>query len=315
MASRPAAAPTLLGKVVAGRYRVVQLLGSGGIGDVFLAEPAAPGAGNPADPRGRVALKVLRAEHGAEPELVERFRREAEAAVRVQHDNVVAVLEPPVDHDGVLSFVAELLLGLDLADTLAYSGALGPARAVKIAAGVASGLAAAHAAGVIHRDVKPENIFLVHAADGREAVKLIDFGLASVRGDHPASPAARRVVGTPEYMAPEQAQGGPVSPRADVYSLGIVLYEMIAGRVPFTGAYPAIARLHAGAPVPPLRPPQARWRTSSVPPPAPVSPELEAVVTRALAKDPAARFGSAGELLSALLIAPEATGLGIERRG
>lgn len=301
MASRPAAAPALLGKVVAGRYRVVQLLAGGGIGEVYLAEPAVPGAGNPADPRGRVALKVLRAEHRGNPELEERFRREAEAAARVRHENVVEVLEAPVDRDGVLSFAAELLVGLDLADTLAYSGALGPGRALKIAAGVAAGLAAAHDAGVIHRDVKPENIFLVHAADGREAVKIVDFGLARMPGDR-AGEARARVVGTPEYMAPEQAQGAPASPRADVYSLGIVLYEMIAGRVPFTGAYPSIARLHAAAPVPPLRRPA---RARAAPPPA-FSRELEAVVARMLEKDPADRFVSMRELADALLAVPEA---------
>ncbi|MFT3768972.1 MAG: protein kinase [Minicystis sp.] len=271
MPSRPAAAPALLGKVVAGRFRVVQLLGSGGLGDVYLAEPAVPGAPAGADPRGRVAIKVLRAEHRGDPDLCDRFRREAEAAARVRHDNVIAVLEAPVDRDGVLCFVTELLVGLDLADTLAYSGTLGPARALKIACGVAEGLAAAHAASVIHRDVKPENIFLVHAADGREAVKILDFGLAFLPGD---DVTAARVVGTPEYMAPEQAQGAPARPTADVYSLGVVLYEMIAGRVPFTGSYPAVARLHAEAAVPPLRPLKkpARAQPGSTAPPAPLSP-------------------------------------------
>jgi serine/threonine-protein kinase len=262
---------------------VVQLLGSGGLGEVYLAEPLVP------DARGRVALKVLRDEHRADPDLCRRFRREAEAAARVRHDNVLAVLEPPVDRDGVLAFVTELLVGLDLADTLGYEGSLGPARALKIACGVVEGLAAAHEAAVVHRDVKPENIFLVHAADGRETVKILDFGLAFLEGD----PSSRRVVGTPEYMAPEQAQGAPAGPTADVYSLGVVLYEMIAGHVPFAGRYPAVARLHAEAPVPPLRPR------------APVSPELAAAVNRALAKDPSARFASVRALAGALRSTPE----------
>ncbi|APR80093.1 Serine/threonine protein kinase PrkC, regulator of stationary phase [Minicystis rosea] len=298
------AAPALIGKVLGGRFRVVQLIGSGGLGDVYLAEAAVPGASASSDPRGRVAIKVLRAEHRADPDLVDRFQREAEAAARVRHENVIAVLEAPVERDGVLYFVAELLVGLDLADTLAYSGTLGPARALKIASGVAEGLAAAHAASVIHRDVKPENVFLVHAADGREAVKLLDFGLAFLPGDEViASPA--RVVGTPEYMAPEQAQGAPASPRADVYSLGVVLFEMITGRVPFSGTYATVARLHAEASVPPLR---AATRARQPPP----SAELEAAVTRALAKDPAARFASMHDFIRALSAAPEAADL---RRG
>jgi serine/threonine-protein kinase len=296
---RPAA-PLLLGKVLGGRLRFVQLLGSGGIGDVYLAEPVVP------DPRGRVAVKVLREEHRGDPELCERFRREAEAAAHVEHENVIAVLEGPVERDGVLSFVTELLVGLDLADTLAYAGALGPARAVRIACGVAAGLAAAHAAGVIHRDVKPENIFLVHAADGREAVKLLDFGHAWIPGDDPL-PVGGRVMGTPEYLAPEAAQGAPVSVQADVYALGVVLFEMLTGHPPFAGPYPEIARLHAEAPVPPLRSPHAA-------PPAALSAELAAAVARALAKDPRARFASMQAFLEALLAVPEAAIFAAEQR-
>jgi serine/threonine protein kinase len=299
--------PALVGTVVGGRYRVIQLLGSGGTGDVYLAEPVHDGgaARRPSAEgchgRRRVALKVLRAEHQGEPELSGRFCREAEAAARVRHANVLAVLEPPFEGDGILCFVMELLVGLDLADTLAYSRTLGSPRAVGIAAGAADGLAAAHAAGVVHRDVKPENIFLVHAADGREAVKLLDFGFAWMPGDHPpaAGPAA---LGTPEYMAPEQAQGAPARPQADVYSLGIVLYEMLAGRTPFSGSYPAIAREHAELPVPPIR----RFNPAVA-----LSAELAAVVDRALAKAPAERFASIADLRRALLGTPEAAGRGL----
>jgi serine/threonine protein kinase len=287
-------APPLVGAIVGGRYRLIQLIGSGGTGDVYLAERLRG--------RERVAIKVLRAEHGATPELGRRFRREAEAAARVRHDNVLAVLEAPFERDGVLCFVMELLVGLDLADTLAYAHTLGSARAVGIAAAAADGLAAAHAAGVIHRDVKPENIFLVHAADGREAVKLLDFGFAFVPGDE-ASPSrhgpgrsARSALGTPEYMAPEQAQGAPAASEADVYALGVVLYEMLAGRPPFSGPYPAIARDHAELTVPPIR---------TFNPSATLSPDLVAAVARALAKAPAARFASMNELRRALLDTPE----------
>jgi serine/threonine-protein kinase len=293
-------APTLLGRVVCGRYRITQLLASGGIGDVYLAEPST----GPRQKEERVAVKVLRGEHLGQPEVVERFRREADAAARIRHENVMSVIEGLAEAPASepLCYVAELLVGLDLADTLSYSGALGPPRAARIALGIASGLAAAHAAGVVHRDVKPENVFLVHAADGRETVKIIDFGLAWIAGDCPK--AARRVVGTPEYMAPEQAQGAPASPPGDVYSLGVVLYEMLSGRVPFTAPYPAIARLHAEAPVPPLR-----ARTAGASDRAP-SPELEALVMRALSKARAARFATMPELLEALAETPELTRLG-----
>ena len=283
-------APTLVGKVVAGRYRIVQLIGSGGVGDVYLAEP------HHGDARKRIALKVLRAEHRGLPDAVRRFLREAEAAASVAHPNVRAVLEPPTESDGALWFAMELLVGLDLADTLAHERALAGPRAVRIAVEAAEGLGAAHAAGVVHRDVKPENIFLVHEADGREAVKLLDFGHAWMTADEAAPALAPAVVGTPEYMAPEQAQGGPARREADVYALGIVLYEMLAGRVPFVGPYPAIAHRHAEDAPPPIR---------ALHPEARPSAELEAVVRRALAKRPKDRFGSMAEMRRALLETPE----------
>ncbi len=268
-------APSLVGATVGGRYRVVQLLGSGGTGDVYLAQRTTLRGEGP----WRQAIKVLRGEHRGDPERVRRFRREAEAAGRVRHPHVLEVLEPPFERDGVLCFGMELLVGLDLADTLAYSRTLGPPRATGIACGAAEGLAAAHAAGVVHRDVKPENIFLVHAPDGREAVKLLDYGFAWMAGDAAAAPVA---VGTPEYMAPEQARGAPAVAAADVYSLGVVLYEMLAGRPPFAGSYPAVALDHAARAVPPLRGPGEEAGS-------PISPELEAVVARALEKDPGGR--------------------------
>jgi serine/threonine-protein kinase len=281
---------SLVGKIVAGRYRVVQLIGSGGVGDVYLAEP------QQGDARKRIALKVLRAEHRGHPDTVRRFVREAEAAAGVAHPNVRAVLEPPTESDGALWFAMELLVGLDLADTLAHERVLGPPRAVRIAVEAAEGLGAAHAAGVVHRDVKPENIFLVHEADGREAVKLLDFGFAWMPADEAAPGPGPAVVGTPEYMAPEQAQGGPARREADVYALGIVVYEMLAGRVPFVGPYPAIAHRHAEAPLPPIQ---------ALHPEAAISAELEAVVARALAKKPKDRFASMNELRRALLGTPE----------
>ncbi|AUX21103.1 hypothetical protein SOCEGT47_015810 [Sorangium cellulosum] len=287
------AAEALVGKLLCNKYRVVQLLGSGGVGHVYLAErlerPHEAAAA-------RVAVKVLRAELRDDPLLVARFEREAAAASRVRHPNVLRVeaLERAGDAP---CFAMELLVGLDLADTLTFARSLAPSRAVRIAADAAAGLEAAHRAGVLHRDVKPENLFLVHAADGREIVKLLDFGFSFTQGQGEGA-LFPRVVGTPEYMAPEQAQGAPAGPAADVYSLGIVLYEMLVGRVPFQGPYPAIAEKHGREPPPPMH----RLHPGLL-----VSRELDAVVRKALVKDPRGRFASMAELRQALLATPEAS--------
>ncbi|WP_437816824.1 serine/threonine-protein kinase [Sorangium sp. So ce1078] len=287
------AAEALVGKLLCTKYRVVQLLGSGGVGHVYLADRA--GRPQEAAPS-RVAVKVLRAELRDDPLLVARFEREAGAASRVRHPNVLRV--EAIERAGdTPCFAMELLVGLDLADTLSFSRFLVPARAVRIAADLAAGLEATHRAGVIHRDVKPENVFLVHAADGREIVKLLDFGFSFIEGQSEGAQLPR-VVGTPEYMAPEQAQGAPAAPAADVYSLGIVLYELLAGRVPFQGPYPAIAEKHGREPPPPLH----RLHPGLL-----MSRELDAVVRKALVKDPRGRFPSMAELRQALLATPEAS--------
>jgi serine/threonine-protein kinase len=289
-----------VGRILCGKYRVVQLLGSGGVGLVYVAERTdAAGA-----PR-RVALKVLRAEHRKSPAVVARFEREAEAAARVRHPNVLRV-EPMERGAGVPCFAMELLLGLDLADTLASTRTLAPPRAVRVAADIAAGLQAAHRAGVIHRDVKPENVFLVHAPDGREPVKVLDFGVSFLRGldpePHPRSAAGSalsplQLVGTPEYMAPEQTRGASPAPEADVYALGIVLYEVLAGRAPFVGPPLSVIEQHLREPPPPLH---------LVHPELLISRDLDAIVRKALVKDPRCRFASMAELRAALLETPEA---------
>ncbi|AKT42270.1 serine/threonine-protein kinase [Chondromyces crocatus] len=297
-----ASADALVGRVLCGTYRVVQLLGSGGVGNVYLAERMGR------HPHERLALKVLRAEHTGSPAIVARFEREAEAAARLRHPHVLRV--DRLERDGaVLCFAMELLLGLDLADTLTSARALQPARAVRIALEAAGGLGAAHLEGVIHRDVKPENLFLVHAPDGRELVKVLDFGLSLLRNQPSASQAAGRhlkpgaeacsnpPVGTPEYVAPEIVRGGQPSPASDVYALGIVLYEMLAGRAPFVGPTHAILEQHQREPLPPLH----RFHPGLL-----VSRDLDAVVKKALVKDPRARFATMTELSANLLDTPEA---------
>jgi serine/threonine-protein kinase len=228
----------------------------------------------------RFALKLLRPELATRSHVVSRFEREAMAASRVRHENVLEVHRPVTILQETRFFTMELLVGLDLADTLASQPRLPLARAVRIARGVARGLGAAHQAGVVHRDVKPENVFLVHAADGSEVVKVLDFGAAWVMGEEPLKAgritARSGAVGTPEYMAPEQLAGALGHPSADVYSLGIVLYEMLSGAVPFTGAtWVEVAQAHARAPVPLLL---------GAPEP------LVRALSTALEKEPARRF-------------------------
>ncbi len=316
------------GAVLGGRYRLVQQIGAGGIGDVWVAEvQEGPRTSLSRDertlvglgpPLPRVAVKLPRAEHRRSGPLMARFEREAEAAARVRHPNVLRVLEICVEpRDGgrdarlgsaesvpVPFFVMELLVGLDLADTLALSRCLAPGRAVRVARGLCAGLGAAHEAGVIHRDVKPENVFLEHAADGREVVKLIDFGFAWLQADGDPDTSRVRitarhaVVGTPEYIAPEQAMGATAHPTADVYSLGVVLFESLVGRVPFQGgSQVSTARMHREMPVPRLRDLHPRLEAS---------PALEGVVQVALAKEPERRFPHMAAFAAALDTVPEA---------
>lgn len=278
----------LVGRIVGGRYRAVQVLAAGGVAEVLLAERL--------DTNERVALKVLRPEHAKEATLLRRFEREADVLARLRHPHLVE--GQPLEHldDGRPLFAMELLVGLDLADTLAYRRSLEPRRAVRITSQIALGLGEAHAKSVVHRDIKPENLFVVHAADGRELPKILDFGYAHVIGQ-PVYERPDQVVGTPGYMAPEQARGESAAPAADLYALGVVLFEMLTGRVPFVGeGFAAMARAHATSPVPSLR---------SASPPGRFSPELEAAVRRALAKDPRERFASAADLARALQLTPE----------
>ncbi len=276
-----------------GRWRVAQFLASGGIANVYLGQPQPEGSGDP------VVLKVLRPEFDDARDFVARFDREAVAALRVRHPNVIQVLAP-VQRSGRHSFFpVEHLVGVDLADALASQKRLPAPRALRLVHAIALGLAASHAAGVVHRDVKPENIFLVHEADGREVPKILDFGSAWLDGDS-AKSASHRItvstgfVGTPGYVAPEQAEGHVGHPTADVYSLGVVLYEALEGGPPFRGrSWVETLHLHATQPVPRLRG---------------CSPEVEAVVQAALAKKPEQRPRDMAELAAALREAGASSG-------
>jgi len=239
----------------------------------------------------RVAVKFLRADVG-DPRARERFEHEARAAASFTHPNAVTVYD--VGEDGRRPYIVmELIEGQDLAAVLAQRGPLASAEAIRIVDQMLAALAAAHAHGFVHRDVKPGNVLL--APDG--VAKLADFGIAKAVSDATGSMTVPgQVLGTPMYLAPEQAAGETATPRSDLYSTGVVLYEMVTGAPPFTGDTPvAIALAHQHATVPLLS-----ERRSDIP------PAVNATVTRALEKDPARRFPDAGSMRAALTGAPAA---------
>ncbi|HET7502321.1 MAG TPA: protein kinase [Kofleriaceae bacterium] len=225
------AEPDLIGAEIDGRYRVLELIGEGGMGKVYLAEHVEIGK--------RVALKVLHPSYSRMPDLVERFRREARAASKIGHPNIVDVTDSGTTADGSVYFVMEYLEGVELGSVIEREGALDVARALKITGQICRALAAAHREGIIHRDLKPENIFLITRDGTSDVVKVLDFGIAktteaeAARERRLTSPGM--AMGTPEYMSPEQAAGRPADARCDVYALGAILYEMVTGVPPYTG--------------------------------------------------------------------------------
>lgn len=233
-----------------------------------------------------VAIKVLTQEAGLEPDLRDRFLVEGRLAARVRHPNVVGVMEAGVTQDGVPYVVYEFLEGTDLSAVLAKRGRLLPSEAVDVVVAALAGLGAIHEAGIVHRDLKPANIILT--ATG--SVKLLDFGLARNLLDARVRTLAGTVLGTPAYLSPEAITGGQIGPAMDIYSAGILLFELIAGRVPFDGAtLPAVLeqQLHATPP----------WLGTLV---QDVPPALALVVHRAIAKEPGSRYASAEAFRTAL---------------
>jgi serine/threonine-protein kinase len=272
---------SLVGTTLDGRYLIEEHLATGGMGAVFR--------GRHVYMRKDVALKVLRPDLSASSELVERFRRESEIAASLEHDNIVKVTDFGRTPEGWLFLAMELLFGESLFDRLRREGFLPPEEAVPVLWQVCAGLEAAHARGVVHRDLKPENVFLARSAGGREVVKILDFGIAKIADPHSDSATqAGMVVGTPEYLSPEQATGSAVDGRADLYTVGLIAFRMLTGRHPFKADEPrALLMMQATRPVPPItepRPDLAAW------------PALVTVVERACQKDPAARYQTAGDM-------------------
>ena len=267
-----------LGSAVAG-YRVEALVGRGGMGAVYRAEEARLGR--------KVALKLIAADLAEDSRFRERFLRESRIAASLDHPHIVPIFQAGED-DGALFIAMRYVDGTSLARILAESGALDPGRAIALLEQVAEALDAAHEKGLVHRDVKPSNI-LVSVAAGKEHCYLSDFGLTKRTGSLSGVSAAGEVVGTLEYVAPEQITGADVDARADLYSLGCVLYECLAGQSPFPRATD-VALLWAHVHEEPTPPSKAR---------AELPRALDPVLARALAKDPSRRQSSAGELVAA----------------
>ncbi|MBK9070605.1 MAG: serine/threonine protein kinase [Myxococcales bacterium] len=272
----------LAGVVLEGRYRIDRLIGEGGMGMVYLGEHMQIGR--------KVAIKVLHQSYSRMPELLERFRREARAASRIGHPNIVDITDSGNTPGGSAYFVMEYLDGVELAQELERQGALSLQRAAHIGISVCRALAAAHAVGIIHRDLKPENIFLLKKDGGPDVVKVLDFGIAKtaeaeeVRERRLTSPGM--TMGTPEYMAPEQAAGKLADVRSDIYSVGAVLYEMLTGVPPYYGEN-FLEILTKKATVDPQ--PTVALRKS-------IPASVDALVMRAMARDPSARQQTMAEL-------------------
>ncbi len=260
------------------RYHVTSHIARGGMADVYEGQDTLLNR--------KVAIKVLHSQFSSDEAFVKRFRREAQAAANLTHPNIVGIYDWG-QAQGTYFIVMEIVDGRSLRDVLRSEGALLPRRALEIAAETAAALSIAHQAGLVHRDVKPGNILL--AKDG--TVKVTDFGIARAWDDSQELTKTGAVIGTATYFSPEQAQGAAADARSDVDSLGVVLYETLTGRPPFTGESPmAVAFQHVSAEAPPA---------SSLNPD--VSESLDAVVTKALRKDPAGRYQSAEEMRQDLL--------------
>jgi eukaryotic-like serine/threonine-protein kinase len=273
----------LIGEVVAERYRILSVLGSGGMGVVYKVEHTQIGK--------LMAMKVLSGRLARNELLRKRFQREAQAASKLSHPNTVQIFDFG-ESDNLAYLVMEFLPGQDLASVIA-DGPIGFSRVAAIAAQVAASVGEAHHAGIVHRDIKPENVMILDAGEEREFVKVLDFGIAKVRGAEERLTGMGELVGTPYYMSPEQIRGESVDHRTDLYALGGLMYKCLTGEPPFPGANPqALVTAHLHDPVIPMR---KRAPQLDIP------FEAERMVGKLLEKDPARRFQSMAELREELM--------------
>jgi serine/threonine protein kinase len=291
--------PALINRTVAGKFVVEKFLGGGAMGAVYRAHQVSLDK--------KIALKVMHRSLATDEAFVMRFHREARAASKLDHPNSMRVVDFGEEPDGLLYIAMEYLEGRDLFRVIHEDWPLSNDRIADVLMQALAAIAVAHDQGVIHRDLKPENVMILRGKndEGRDGdvVKVCDFGIAKItEGDEPSStatpgnPAARKlttqglVVGTPEYMSPEQARGEKLDPRSDLYSLGIMLYQLLTGRTPFVADSPLAVVLKHISEVP--KPPHEIY--------AQVHQGLEAVCLRAIAKDREARFQNAREMRAAI---------------
>jgi eukaryotic-like serine/threonine-protein kinase len=282
----------LLGQTLAGKYLVEKLIKRGGMGAVYLGKHVLMDK--------TVALKVLRPSLALDDDVVRRFSREAKAASRISHPHAVSVTDFGESENGVVFLVMEYLDGSTLKEIIKAEGPMRIDRVSEIVRQVAGALDAAHEQGVVHRDLKSDNIMVAQTNSG-EWAKVLDFGIAKIQQNGPADAditAANLVIGTPQYMSPEQcAQSGSIDARSDIYSFGIIIYEMLSGQLPFTGESPTVIMMKQVQDPPP----------SILDVRSDVSPAVAALISKALAKQPDDRFQTAGLLSAALAQASAAS--------
>lgn len=280
------AADPLVGKLVSDRYRIIRKLGEGGMGAVYLAEHVLI--------EKKVALKVLAPELARRNDLAARFLQEARSASRIGHENVIDISDYGQSAEGSVYIAMEFLDGVDLGKTVGETGPLPWARAKGIVLQICRALRAAHGQGIVHRDMKPENIFLIQREGRPDFVKLLDFGIAKVMGmdNTPRLTRTGMIFGTPEYMAPEQAEGKDADHRADIYAVGCVIYHLVTGAAPFA-APSFMAMLTKHLLEDPVAPGVRR-------PDLGIPAALDALVLKALEKDRARRMQNMQEMIAAV---------------
>ena len=278
----------MVGAVLADRYKLVRLIGEGGMGLVYEARHLVIDK--------RVAIKVLAQDLCNQPTQVERFLREARTTSKIEHENIVEIIDFGATPNGSVFFAMEFLQGEDLGVMLAREGPQPWERARHMMLQICGALAAAHARGVVHRDLKPQNCFRMRRHGDPDFIKMLDFGIAKLLGEEHQSgkklTRSGQIFGTPEYMSPEQVRGLPADPRMDIYAAGVIFFELLTGRAPYEGGPPLeILTRHLRDPVPSAS-------TARNGPPIPA--EVDTIIHRALAKDVGARFQTADEFAAAI---------------